>query len=178
MLLFCLGAQPRTSLQDCPWISSSFRSILSVTAAITRNHPQNYQVLQPGEVSHCPCLQPEVSQRPAGVLWVGAAAPVGRWVVFGWTEQVFGVAQGLAGQSLQDTELGLELHWSVSGSGLSAATRGHVWGHPRWDWRPPKRKEKALIVQQHSTTLMAPFRMAQPHKSTLTETLKAMYLVD
>lgn len=111
------------------------------------NHPQNYQVLQPGEVFHYSCLQPGASQGPAGAVWVGAAALFDYWTVFGLTVQVFGIARELAGQSSQDTEhVVLELHWSVTGSGLNAGTQGHVWDHPQWDWQPSKRNDNMLIV--------------------------------
>lgn len=76
----------------------------------------------------------------------------GCWIVSGWTVQVFGIVQELSGRSLKDTGHGLEPHWSVTGSGLSSGTQGHVWGRPRWDLQPAKRNENVLIEQQHTKT--------------------------
>lgn len=121
--------------------------------------------LQPGQVSHCSCLQPEVSQQPAGAVWVGAAALFGCWTVFGLTVRVFGLAQELSGQSLQDTERVLELHRAVTGSGLKAGIQEHVWDHPRWDLQPLKRNNDLLIVQQHTKNFKAPFKIAKAHNA-------------
>lgn len=107
------------------------------------------------------------------MVWVGAAALFGCWTVFGSTAQIFGVVQELSGRSLQDTEHVLELHWSVTGSGLGAGTQGHVWGHPRWDLQPSKRNE-GLIVQQH-TRIFMDIQDGKTTQSTLTETLTIVF---